>query len=183
MTTSSCSGRVAVFESNDSEAVKGGNWLLAKHATATKEEVWEAITSASGETSFLHEPFVLHCECVDIPTAQRILRAAVAVGFKESGLSLAKRVIVAVRTTAMRLEIPIRSKAGDLLVDQTYVDHIVDLANEKFEANYQRTQAFFSHYQSECRPDPASSQWCLIVGKARCKVVKVEMKGMSWLDK
>eukprot|EP00435_Cladocopium_sp_Y103_P019936 s1314_g4.t2 len=74
VTTSSCSGRIAIFHgSSDTGNSKGGQWLLASHSTVenpekTWEEIREWLQSHRGQdtlgtlTTLLLEPFVLHAE-------------------------------------------------------------------------------------------------------------------------
>lgn len=58
MTSSSCSGRIAVFcgEAAGSEAgsdliTKGGKWLIAEHATITFEQLTAALRSPDANSS------------------------------------------------------------------------------------------------------------------------------------
>lgn len=75
-TTSSCSGRIAVFR-NISPGAKGIEWLRVKHTTVTKEEVQSACRAqiAPGEkqdnvlTVLKCEGFILHVLCKDLPSA------------------------------------------------------------------------------------------------------------------
>ncbi|CAK0828950.1 unnamed protein product, partial [Prorocentrum cordatum] len=130
VTTSSCSGRIAVFlGASTPSSSKGGEWLLISHEPLEDAAgAWDRISASlrgSGAgagtlATFLLEPFLLHAECADSATAQRILEVARAAGLRESGLSLGRRrVMVQLRTLAMRLEVPL-AVDGRLLVDFGY---------------------------------------------------------------
>jgi len=82
-TTSSCSGRITLFQ-NARGRRKGGEWLLVEHAPVDWEEVWRVLerhvaehkgTVSAGvverekeeekeeDVVFRQEPFILHREC------------------------------------------------------------------------------------------------------------------------
>ena len=100
--------------------------------------------------TFLFEPFLLHAECADADTAQRILEVAREAGMRESGLSLGrKRVMVQIRTLALRLEVPIGID-GKALIDKEYFDTLLRLANQRLvndvEIRIIRRRGFISIY-------------------------------------
>jgi tRNA wybutosine-synthesizing protein 3 len=92
VTTSSCSGRVVLFQSLPGRA---GKWLLCSHATVTLADVSAALGSSDAEASdagaliaLKMEPAILHVQCRDVETAKWLLQLAVRCGFRESGLVL-----------------------------------------------------------------------------------------------
>eukprot|EP00913_Durusdinium_trenchii_P022544 g21176.t1 len=110
VTTSSCSGRIAIFHGRPALRTAGRPW-------ASDTGAWKALPKGFGSrlegqsdatgtlTTLLLEPFVLHAECVDATLGQTMLSAAREAGFRESGLSLGrKRVMVQIRTLAPRTE-------------------------------------------------------------------------------
>eukprot|EP01034_Spumella_vulgaris_P033072 gene33072-40814_t len=63
-------------------------------------------------------------------------------GFRESGISIGqKKVIVAIRTTAFNLELPL-ARGSQLLVDDSYVSLIVSEANNRLRSNFARADKF-----------------------------------------
>lgn len=159
VTTSSCSGRIAAFawmepskeggtgDVGSSATVKGGGeWLLAEHAHINLPQLRAALSSdkVAGRSVILkHEPFIMHVQCRTVEAAQRLLQTAMASGFRESGLSAGKKTMVAVRTTAGLLEIPLIA-CGRLLVSEEYLRYVLEVANDKFTTNERRTERFFA---------------------------------------
>ena len=178
-TTSSCSGRISIFQHRSVSVTKGGCWLLINHSTATWEEFQTAVgkiqkkkkeehatndqTSSSTTTSsatpvwllpstgdvvLRFEPFILAIECETLQAANAILQIGMQAGFRESGVSgLTRRYIVSIRSS-VRLEVPIYSASanngeGRLLVDESYMRYLLELANEKYEKNIAKIERFF----------------------------------------
>lgn len=196
VTTSSCSGRIAIFHgSADTGNSKGGQWLLASHSTVenpgkTWEEIQEWLQSHSGQdtlgtlTTLLLEPFVLHAECADAGLAQHMLSVAREAGFRESGISLGrKRVLVQIRTLAMRLEVPL-AMDGQLLVDETYFQTLIRLANQRLDENLARTNRLWMKLKeafSRCAV-AAQELWVLVCAQLHARSVKLALEGHAWLD-
>lgn len=80
-------------------------------------------------------------ECRNVEAAQFLVSLAISCGFRESGITnLSKRVIIAIRCS-IRLEVPL----GDtqrIMVSSEYVKYLIEVANEKMEANRKRTDLF-----------------------------------------
>jgi tRNA wybutosine-synthesizing protein 3 len=172
VTTSSCSGRIALLrannagegvraaqiQANDEDEGEGGDveskgvqWLLVEHATITYEQLWEKLhsedaTSHQGQITFKHEPFIMHIQCCGLNEAKRLLQIALECGYRESGIVLGKKCMVHVRTTAYMLELPLAC-GGELMVSKDYLKYLVKLANEKFAQNQLRTDKFFARIQ------------------------------------
>ncbi|RLN06724.1 hypothetical protein BBO99_00001091 [Phytophthora kernoviae] len=171
VTSSSCSGRIAVFcgeaaTGNGSDLItKGGKWLIAEHATITFDQLVAALRSPDATSSssnmiiFKHEPFIMHVVCRDLDAAKELLQWGIACGFRESGVVLGNRKIMcAIRTTANGLEIPLGRNAEQLLVNEDYLRWIVGVANQKFEANKQKTDRLFDAFRAKfCQPGPTAS--------------------------
>jgi hypothetical protein len=90
---------------------------------------------------FKFEPFVLHVSCRSLSDGQRLLRVALAAGFKNSGMIVGRRITVAVRAT-LRLEVPVVF-GGKSAVSDAYVMQLVRLSNEKLADNFGRIDRFF----------------------------------------
>ncbi|CAK9055260.1 unnamed protein product [Durusdinium trenchii] len=193
VTTSSCSGRIAIFHgSADLNNSKGGQWLLASHALVDVPETWaqlqqslEGQSDATGTlTTLLLEPFVLHAECVDATLGQTMLSAAREAGFRESGLSLGrKRVMVQIRTLALRLEVPLASD-GRLLVDGNYFQTLLEIANRRLEENFARTQRLWAQLREALQRTEATpaEPWVLICASSLARGVKLALEARAWMD-
>jgi len=168
VTTSCCSGRVSLFAtaSEQTKGYRGGRWLLVRHATVTAEELTAALapaltaaeTEAAADGSgaeatdlvlFKHEPGILHVQCRDVEAAKRLLQVALGAGYRESGLVLSSsaKVMLAIRTTANCLELPV-ARRGACLLPAAYLELLTAHANEKFVANQARTDALHAAFDA-----------------------------------
>ncbi|RQM27532.1 hypothetical protein B5M09_008075, partial [Aphanomyces astaci] len=176
VTCSSCSGRIAVFcgvaqtpHDEDSHLItKGGKWLVSSHAPVTYDEFTSSVladpTSLQGMVIFKHEPFIMHVQCRDEESAKALLQVGLACGFRESGVVLGnKRTMVAIRTTANAMEIPIALQ-GQLMVTDAYLRWILDIANQKFHANRSKTDKLFAAMRTslffDSPPAPTDASTC-----------------------
>ena len=65
-----------------------------------------------------------------------MLQAAVSCGYRNSGLSIGKKIILAVRST-QGLEVPIGID-GRILVEEKYLEFLIEQANVKMKLNCER---------------------------------------------
>jgi len=116
-TTSSCSGRISVFESGLSS--KQITWLLVKHRKIETAELIDAVrgyrSSAKEVTSsnsscfcddsegttdgvrlvlFKCESFILHIHCRSIDSARELHNIATNCGFRESGIKIGESILL-----------------------------------------------------------------------------------------
>nr|XP_033771800.1 tRNA wybutosine-synthesizing protein 3 homolog isoform X1 [Geotrypetes seraphini] len=153
-TTSSCSGRVTLIDGcfHGFEVQKQNcSWLLVAHQKCQKEDVIAALQKSSGDAVLKFEPFVLHVQCRQLQDAQLLHSVALSSGFRNSGITVGKkgRTMMAVRSTH-GLEVPL-SRKGKLLVNEEYIEFLVQIANQKMEENKKRTDRFYSCLQSALR--------------------------------
>ena len=129
-TTSSCSGRIVLY-SND--------FLFTTHELLSNDidALWSTLNSCDdGLVEFKMEPFILHVECRTLSSAKGMHQAAIASGFRNSGISISTtdRMIVAIRNT-IRMDIPCIVD-GNLLVTREQVEIWVKLADDKMQRNW-----------------------------------------------
>lgn len=162
-TTSSCSGRVALFAEPPPRLAgqkkgKGGEWVHVSHERADADAIWEALrayldpdkgsASRRRPLTFRFDPFILAAECRSLPDAQALVKVARECGFRETGMiasggSLggraggASRFLVSIRCS-IRLEAPLTDAEGSLVASESYIRFLCASANEKFEANQER---------------------------------------------
>ena len=148
----------------------GGRWLFVSHqpvppCQSSYTELFSleksTVTKVNyyAEQRFVHlkfEPMILHILAESLVEAQKVLSAAQQAGFRESGFSSVQGqdgvVMVAVRTMGLSFDNivgvldgkPAVEAAPKLLVDEDYLHVLVQLANEKFKVNADRTQRFRS---------------------------------------
>lgn len=156
-TTSSCSGRISILsqpkqtnnDNNTKKKARGGTWLFVSHDPADTDSIISLLFRPESTHHQLHsdlvlrfEPLIVAVECNDLASAQSLVSTAISSGFRESGITSAgKRVIVAIRCS-IRMEVPLGT-TEKLLVSPEFVRYLVDVANEKMEANRKRTERFF----------------------------------------
>ena len=77
--------------------------------------------------------------CSGIDAAKRLLQLANESGFRNSGFTFGKagKVVLAIRSTH-GLQVPLSDESGTLLVDEKYVQFVVDLANSKLDCNSEK---------------------------------------------
>ncbi|XP_046362128.1 tRNA wybutosine-synthesizing protein 3 homolog isoform X2 [Haliotis rufescens] len=123
-TTSSCSGRILLFEQVSS------------------------LRALEGDAVFKFEPMVLHVQCRSVADAQSLHACAVASGFRNSGITIGSRgkIITAVRSTHS-LEVPL-SKDRRLMVSHEYLKFLADCANAKMQENLTRIERFHENFSA-----------------------------------
>ncbi|KAI4695257.1 uncharacterized protein J4E84_001882 [Alternaria hordeiaustralica] len=166
----------------------GGAWLFISHTPLGRDEATGDLISKFGldkaeateetpsvSSRYIHlkfEPMILHVLSASMDHAQGVLTAALAAGFRESGavsLGSAKTAesnpIVAVRSAGYSFDSIIGYQYGDgrnvALVDERYLRTLVNIANERFNINFDRIsrfrQALLETYEptatSESKPD------------------------------
>jgi hypothetical protein len=94
------------------------------------------------------ESFILHILCRDIQCAKSLLNIALECGYRESGITIGKgsKVMIAIRTTAFGLEVPIAINSSKKKPEFLFTNHILSLiikeANKKLLLNFSRIDNF-----------------------------------------
>ncbi len=148
VTTSSCSGRIVLLETDITERKRESAFYRKWHRPVTTDEVWSALTAYSGDVLwFKVDPFILHVAFSDLFLALDVIRLARASGFKIAGIQTcdASKVHVEIRGID-QMALPVYR--GRLLVDRSYVREIVAFANRKMVRNARRTALIFSNLLS-----------------------------------
>lgn len=152
-TTSSCSGRLTVFAQHDAEREKskGIDWQISSHEKIQDPDTFVARIEQerskhpeSTSITLKFEPFILHVCCESQQWARDLLHTAVACGYRNSGITLGNtgRVMVAIRCT-LGLEVPLMFN-GHWLVSSDYLRVLIEISNDKFEANQRMIEKFQS---------------------------------------
>lgn len=152
VTTSSCSGRVVLLETDVSERKRESAFYRKWHRPVTTDEVWEALQAYSGANVlwFKVDPFILHVAFWDLPTALDIIRLARSAGFKIAGIQACDSSKIHVEIRGIdSMTVPVYFKR--LLIDRPYVRELVGFANRKIVRNAERTVLFFERLLSYLR--------------------------------
>ena len=98
----------------------------------------------------------MHVLCRDVHAASRLLHIATAAGYRESGVSISavgtpqEKVLVAIRTTAIRTDVPLASYDGEnqsirpFGLTREYLLNLLQIINDKFEKNELRKLNLFT---------------------------------------
>jgi tRNA wybutosine-synthesizing protein 3 len=128
-TSSSCFGRIVLLEipviGDKKNAVFLGKW----HRKIKANEILKSFEKADkGLLWILAQSPIIHIGAKTNIAADKILKTAIACGFKNSGLkSLDKNIIVEIASTE-RLDSPV-GKDGKLFCDEQYLNLLVEIAN------------------------------------------------------
>lgn len=160
-TTSSCSGRIILFDGAWDCQVQKRNcsWLFVTHRKCQSEDVLTSLEKSVGDATLKFEPFVLHVQCKKLEDAQLLHTVAVNSGFRNSGITVGKKgkIIMAVRSTHC-LEVPV-SHRGTVLITDQYLDFLVRVSNQKMEENLKRIERFYECLQTALQPQ---EQKCIL---------------------
>jgi tRNA wybutosine-synthesizing protein 3 len=140
VTLSSCSGRIAVLDipefGKKSEAEFLGKW----HHEVEPDSIINAALMCSHTAWLIQYPPILHVACSDLEAASILLRIANNSGFRRSGIISPKNFVVEIASLE-RMELPIAEK-GNLLVDLSYLDFVVELSNRKLREGKAKLKRF-----------------------------------------
>ncbi|SLM41151.1 tRNA wybutosine-synthesizing protein [Lasallia pustulata] len=151
-----------LFVSHDPLMVPPKEDLISKPLTelfglSTQEHIPKVIDpSKTCFVRFQFEPMILHIMTASLQHAQRVLSAAINAGFRESGVQSLKNLddpnafpMVAVRTAGLALGSIVgctRDHEGvfgvQSLVNEEYLQTLLNIANERFQANAERIERF-----------------------------------------
>ena len=132
-TSSSCAGRIVLLEipgiGDKKEAKSLGKW----HRTIRPDEFLDSVSAAKkGQLWLLAQSPIIHVSAKTNKAADKLLKTAVACGFKHSGLkSLGSRIVVEICSTE-RLDSPV-GRDGVLFCDDEYLSLLVDISNSIIE--------------------------------------------------
>jgi tRNA wybutosine-synthesizing protein 3 len=132
-TTSSCFGRIVLLEiptiGNKKEAKFLGKW----HRTIELNDLLSSIKNAKeGQIWILSQSPIIHIAAESDKAAEKILKIAIACGFKNSGIkSTGKKIIIEILSTE-RLDSPIGNN-GKVFCNNEHLDLLIKISNEIIE--------------------------------------------------
>ena len=167
-TLSSCSGRIALFDSGQTATVevtvddneegnleervktsgKGqGVWLLASHDIVQDNVLIQLLDSSLSSSTmvFKHEPLLLHVAACNLERGRQLLTLALGLGFRESGLVVTEtRVTVAIRGYSLAITMPL-AREGALRPSDEYLVALTQQANYRMRQNQVKLIQLFHH--------------------------------------
>lgn len=114
-TTSSCSGRIILM---DSQKKSIGACLFKSHKPVKRLDIAQ-------DCWFLQEPVIIHIRCKDLKAAKKMLAIAVSSGFKKSGIISLNKIILEIKSSEKMETFLTRN------IDKNYLNVLIKKANEK----------------------------------------------------
>lgn len=147
-TTSSCSGRITIAAEDPSKKKTLYTWILKSHEPITLEHLKQSLQNLPDKDIwFRQESMILHVACRTIEDANSLLQLTANVGLKRSGItSISKKIIVEIMSSE-KIE-TIIAKDGKVLIDDIYLQTLIDEANKKLLRNHHRIKQFNELMQS-----------------------------------
>ncbi|KAF2669363.1 hypothetical protein BT63DRAFT_425091 [Microthyrium microscopicum] len=156
----------------------GGRWLFVSHDPVAlsiskdeesisllerlglKQRTGEDVPEGASLVHFKFEPMILHIFTASLQEANKVLSAANAAGFRESGalnLTAAQGAtvtpMVAVRSAGLSFDSIVAFESSDgrviSLVDEGYLKLLLGLSDERFRTNTERIERFRSHLKQQ----------------------------------
>ncbi|KAG0149826.1 hypothetical protein CROQUDRAFT_653115 [Cronartium quercuum f. sp. fusiforme G11] len=199
ITTSTCSGRLVSYLPGSAisngidkplavNGKGGGDWLFVSHSTLSTSQLANPISTIFGgrsvnATRFLrsikpdecrmvhltYQPPVLHLMARSVEIAAVVLRAAIAAGFRNSGLTIGQRgkVILAIRSSTGGLDVPIaclssqnnETERFELVVEEDYLSNLLKIGHELMSKNQSRLTRLFTALESSLKPSNQVIEW------------------------
>jgi tRNA wybutosine-synthesizing protein 3 len=129
-TTSSCAGRIQVFEIPKIGDKKNAHILGKWHHTITQKKLIEAVSSAStGMIWMLAQSPIIHIAAASFEKANILVKQAIRSGFKNSGIKThGKQLFIEICSTE-RLDAPI-GEDGKLYGSSDFITLLVKISND-----------------------------------------------------
>lgn len=139
-TTSSCAGRSIIYTLPPSRKKYDAVLLLVRHSNVTLCDIQTALQHLPQDPVWIKfEPLIVHIRCRDLAAAKRLMACCFSCGLKKSGIiSCGTKVMVEIMGINF-LEM-LLAKKGKLLIDQSYLEHLVDELNKKHQRNSERIE-------------------------------------------
>lgn len=126
-TTSSCSGRIVLLKIPKIGKKYKAKWLYKTHKKANPKEIIK-ILKKEKHLHFLQEPAILHINCKNLESANKLLLLAHQSGFKNSGIISLKKNTLGLRSTE-KIEAPLDIEK----INTPYIKFLVEEANKKLK--------------------------------------------------
>jgi tRNA wybutosine-synthesizing protein 3 len=141
-----------------------GGWVLVNHDLVDSSELLECFADASNDTAtttptyddqqplpwiFKLEPMLMHVAARSLKRGQELLRLALELGFRESGLVVTdRRVTVAIRSHSLSLALPLTPQ-GPLRPPNAYLGAVLEQANQRLLLNWKQLDRLYQAIESK----------------------------------
>lgn len=133
-TSSSCSGRMILFETEEAGSKYDVRWIMVSHDKVKSEQISDAIICTERQLWLRQESFILHVCCRDMTKAIELVHMCRELGLKRAGVISARSKIVVeiINTPSLNTIIAAR---GKILVDQQFIRAWTVEANRNMDSN------------------------------------------------
>jgi len=138
-TTSSCAGRILVYEKEPDAKKNEVTWLLSSHKQITPDQI--NISNITQDVWFAMQPFIIHIRTRTLDQAQQLITIARQAGLKRGGIVSLKDFPLVELNGVDELS-TIIAKKGLCVVEEDYIRLLIAEANKKLEKNAQRVSRF-----------------------------------------
>ena len=129
-TTSSCAGRIHVYEISKPGAKNTLKTLGKWHGKVSQGDFKAALSKHKSNQLWLKvSPPIIHVGCSNLESAEKLLKCSYASGFKYSALKNINPPLVEIATTES-MEVPLGNN-GSIEVPDSYVSSLSKIANQK----------------------------------------------------
>jgi tRNA wybutosine-synthesizing protein 3 len=135
-TTSSCSGRIVLLESNSSKKDEA-KWLFVSHESTDFESIKEI--ESKSDVWLRQEGAIIHVCCKTIQDAEKLINLVKSIGFKRAGMiSVNNRFVVEI-ISSEHLCAPVM-KNGLKIVSDEYLKVLLEESNRKMNQNKEKLE-------------------------------------------
>jgi len=154
-TTSSCAGRIVLMQIPGIGKKRGAEFLHKWENRINVEAVHAAVKlGKKGELWLMAQPPIFHVAANDLPAAMTLVAVAKQSGFKDSSIkSIGHKIIVEISSTE-ELDVPL-GRNGQLFCPDSYIELIVDIANEIIEMIDRKLAALYQAIDDSLLPKKA----------------------------
>jgi tRNA wybutosine-synthesizing protein 3 len=146
-TSSSCAGRLMLLSTDNTENKKNSSFYKKYHRLVTFDEVYNDISSFSGDELWLKvESFIFHFGVKDYLKAKELLQFAQSYGLKKAGIISAKDgkyILEMSYTQYMSLPVVMNNI---LLFSKDYLKILIEKGNSKLQQNYTELKIFENEF-------------------------------------
>ena len=136
-TTSSCGGRIIVYEKDEGSKKHETRWLYCTHGDLDRKKLRESINDCTADVWFAVEAVIIHLVARTKEQAAQVIASAQQSGLKRGGaISFSKRFVLELVGVDEFSTIIIKN--GKKVVDDQYLELLMDEAESKLKKNAQR---------------------------------------------
>jgi tRNA wybutosine-synthesizing protein 3 len=140
-TTSSCAGRILLIQPAPKK--DDAKFIFAAHRKVYAREISKALyTKTKGIVRLQQQNVIIHIACRDLDSASRILNSARAAGFRQSGITSLKKIVVEIKNPEGISMIA--KKGSKVLLNESCLKIACAEMNSRLEENYERINKLHS---------------------------------------